>query len=471
MPDHKDYQSAMDKVAPSEAWMAATREKMAAARAEQEKAKAAPRLRLAKRYAPQLAAAAVLALLLAPAAVRSGLLPLGSAGGVADVAQEAASSPAAAEYSLNAAPRAEEGFTGGTTGNETEDKQAGPPVRNFDLGECDGLPVLVLGDDSAGMGGGVTYVAGSLDDIRGNNPTWNITAAELPATLPVWHAQSGEYAGPLADLLDRTADALGLALAQDEEEEVPTGYPSPDLWPYNLSGSLMDPDHWDPERPLYEQPDPSKARVWSSISASGTTVNAFRNGEGESEDLRAGDEAALALLGELVGIETPGYELCTDVNFYGEANCFEHFCFEAGGATVAERLFNYSFRRVTGNLDGAGELRHFNLTFPPESEKVGDYPLRTPEEAMEALGAILDEEQASGMREYDLSAEQVEGWQLEYAQSSLNPYIQPVYRFWLKTSLTPEDMFFENAEGNVYVSYTVSALPEGYCIPFEEVFN
>ena len=32
-------------------------------------------------------------------------------------------------------------------------------------------------------------------------------------------------------------------------------------------------------------------------------------------------------------------------------------------------------------------------------------------------------------------------------------------------------MFFENAEGNVYVNYTVSALPEGYCIPFEEVFN
>lgn len=75
------------------------------------------------------------------------------------------------------------------------------------------------------------------------------------------------------------------------------------------------------------------------------------------------------------------------------------------------------------------------------------------------------------MREYDLSVEQVEGWQLEYAQSSMNPYIQPVYRFWLKTDLTPEDAFYENAEGNVYVSYTVSALPEGYCIPFEEAFN
>ena len=44
MPDHKDYQSAMDKVAPSEDWKAATLQKMAAARARQERPKAAPRL-------------------------------------------------------------------------------------------------------------------------------------------------------------------------------------------------------------------------------------------------------------------------------------------------------------------------------------------------------------------------------------------------------------------------------------------
>lgn len=462
MPDHKDYQSAMDKVAPSEDWKAATLQKMAAARAQQERPKAAPRLRVAKKVGIPLAAAAAVALMAVPAALQSGLFA--SSGGAA--------APSAALYSAAAynetAPdtaRAEDALQ-----DEAQQKSAAPAVRDFDLGECEGLPVLVLGDDSDGMGGGVTFVAESLDDIRGNNPTWNITANQLPATLPVWHAQSGEHAGPLTGLLDRTADALGLPLVLDEEEEAPTGYPSPDLWPYSAFGDLMDPEHWDPERPLYEQEDPSKAKVWS-VSASGTTVNAFRDGEGESEDYQAGDDAALALFGELAGIETPGYELCTDVNYYGEENCFQHFCFEAGGATVTERLFNYSFRRVKGNLDGTGELCHFNLTFPPESETVGDYPLRTPEEAKAALQAILDEEQASGMREYDLSVEQVEGWQLEYAQSSMNPYIQPVYRFWLKTDLTPEDAFYENAEGNVYVSYTVSALPEGYCIPFEEAFN
>lgn len=461
MPDHKDYQSAMDKVAPSEDWKAATLQKMAAARAQQERPKAAPRLRVAKKVGIPLAAAAAVALLAVPAALQSGLFA--ASGGTA--------APSAALFSAAYSETAPEtARTEDALQDEAQQKSAAPPVRDFDLGEYEGLPVLVLGDDSGGMGGGATFVAERLDDIRGNNPTWNISANQLPATLPVWHAQSGGNAGPLAGLLNATAEALGLPLVQDEAEEAPTGYPSPELWPYNLSGSLMDPDHWEPELPLHEQLDPSKAKAWN-VSASGTTVNAFRDGDGTLGDPRAGDEAALALFGELAGIETPGYELCTDVNYYGEENCFQHFCFEAGGATVTECLLNYSFRRVKGNLDGTGELCHFNLTFPPESETVGDYPLRTPEEAKAALQAILDEEQASGMREYDLSVEQVEGWQLEYAQSSMNPYIQPVYRFWLKTDLTPEDAFYENAEGNVYVSYTVSALPEGYCIPFEEAFN
>ena len=463
MPDHKDYQSAMDKVAPSEDWKAATLQKMAAARAQQERPKATPRLRVAKKVGVPLAAAAAVALMAVPAALQSGLFA--SSGGAAAPSAALYSAAAQDEAATSEAAMAEENMQDGM-----QAKGAPAAPRDFDLGEYEGLPVLVLGDDSGGMGGGVTFVAERLDDVRGNNPTWNITANQLPATLPVWHAQSGEHAGPLTGLLDRTADALDLPLVLDEEEEAPTGYPSPDLWPYSAFGDLMDPEHWDPERPLYEQEDPSKAKVWS-VSASGTTVTGYRDGEGESEDYQAGDDAALALFGELAGIETPGYELCTDVNYYGEENCFQHFCFEAGGATVTERLLNYSFRRVKGNLDGTGELCHFNLTFPPESETLGDYPLRTPEEAKAALQVILDEEQASGMREYDLSVEQVEGWQLEYAQSSMNPYIQPVYRFWLKTDLTPEDAFYENAEGNVYVSYTVSALPEGYCIPFEEAFN
>lgn len=464
MPDHKDYQSAMDKVAPSDAWKAATLEKMAAARAQQEKPKAAPRLRVAKKVGIPLAAAAAVALLAVPTAVQSGVL---SASGGTSAPSTALFSAAAYNEAAPGTARTEDALQ-----DEAQAKAAPTAPRDFDLGEHEGLPVLVLGDDSGGMGGGVTFVADSVDDVRGDNPTWNISPSELPETLPVWHAQSGENAGPLTDLLNLAAEAFGLPLVQDETEEAPTGYPSPDLWPYSLFGDLMDPEHWDEELPLHEQTDPSKAKAWS-VSASGTTVTGYRDGEGESEDYQAGDDAALALFGELAGIENPAHQHTLTTGYDGQVrwNVSGHFYYEAGGDTVAQRLLNYSFRRVSGAVDSTGALRSFSLTLPPETQQVGDYPLRSVEEAKAALQVILDEEQASGMREYDLSVEQVEGWQLEYAQSSMNPYIQPVYRFYLKTDLTPEDAFYENAQGNVYVSYTVSALPDGYCVPFEEVFN
>lgn len=464
MPDHKDYQSAMDKVAPSDAWKAATLEKMAAARAQQEKPKAAPRLRVAKKVGIPLAAAAAVALLAVPAAVQSGVL---SASGGTSAPSTALFSAAAYNEAAPGTARTEDALQ-----DEAQAKGAPTAPRDFDLGEYEGLPVLVLGDDSGGMGGGVTFVADSVDDVRGDNPTWNISPSELPETLPVWHAQSGENAGPLTDLLNLAAEAFSLPLVQDETEEAPTGYPSPDLWPYSLFGDLMDPEHWDEELPLHEQTDPSKAKVWS-VSASGTTVSGYRDGEGESEDYQAGDDAALALFGELAGIENPAHQHTLTTGYDGQVrwNVSGHFYYEAGGDTVAQRLLNYSFRRVSGAVDSTGALRSFSLTLPPETQQVGDYPLRSVEEAKTALQVILDEEQAGGMREYDLSVEQVEGWQLEYAQSSMNPYIQPVYRFYLKTDLTPEDAFYENARGNVYVSYTVSALPDEYCVPFEEVFN
>jgi len=178
MPDHKDYQSAMDKVAPSEDWKAATLQKMAAARAQQERPKAAPRLRVAKKVGVPLAAAAAVALMAVPAALRSG--GLSAAGGTAPQTAMLYSAAAQDEAATSEAAMAEENMQ-----DEMQAKGAPAAPRDFDLGEYEGLPVLVLGDDSDGMGGGATFVAESLDDIRGNNPTWNISANQLPATLPV----------------------------------------------------------------------------------------------------------------------------------------------------------------------------------------------------------------------------------------------------------------------------------------------
>ena len=147
MPDHKDYQSAMDKVAPSEDWKAATLQKMAAARAQQERPKAAPRLRVAKKVGVPLAAAAAVAMLAVPAALRSG--GLSAAGGTAPQTAMLYSAAAQDEAATSEAAMAEENMQDGM-----QAKGAPAAPRDFDLGEYEGLPELVLGDDSGGMGGG-----------------------------------------------------------------------------------------------------------------------------------------------------------------------------------------------------------------------------------------------------------------------------------------------------------------------------
>lgn len=56
----------------------------------------------------------------------------------------------------------------------------------------------------------------------------------------------------------------------------------------------------------------------------------------------------------------------------------------------------------------------------------------------------------------------------------MNPYIQPVYVFTLKTPLTPAQAYYDFAGSEqyaCYVKYKVSALPERYCVEWADHFN
>lgn len=297
MPDHKDYQSAMGKIAPSPTWTADTLAKLAAAQAGQSAPAAKtprPPLRLAKRVGLPLAAAAAFALLCVPAALRAGLW---RAGGTAPETAMAAApeSGAVVQSMFDAAAGIAPDTQQNTSGPAAAAKQR--TARSFDLGQYQGLPVLVLGDDTQ------PFAAGSLLEATAEELAQSAgQSGRLPASLPVW------YAG------------------QD------------------------------------------------------------------------------------------------------------------GG----------------------------------EGEQVGQYPLRSLEQAEAALQALLDAEQQSAGREYALTAQDIAAWRLDYAQTPENPYIQPVYVFYLKTPLAPADAG-DTGEGEaaraVYACYTVSALPAEYCLTFDEAFG
>ena len=477
----------MAKVTPGEGWKAATLAKMAEAQKEPGEAGQPgtrnPRVLRWRKAALPLAAAAAFVLLAVPAALRSGLL---SGGTAAAEPQFAAANDSAEAAAGGAAPSAPAEAPEAAAPRGYSEGSAKTDGSGFDLGRVDGRPVLVWGETgSGGMGSEVVYLAKTVGELKTANPTYNLPQESLPAELPVWYAQSGQQGGDaLPALLQKAADFLGLPLKADDPGPAPAGYPTPQLWPYSYTGRLVNADLWQDQLPAQEQP--AGSALWR-LNASGTQLtlqNLSSTGSGETQyaspsAARRGDDAALERFAGLAGLETPGYQ-APGVSYTqaGEAvyEWFTHFYYEAGGGadTISQKLFNYSFKRVYGSLGTGGELQLARLTLPPETQVVATYPLRTLEDAQAALQARLDAELQNGWRDYALSSGDLVAWELEYDQDPMNPYIQPVYVFTLKTPLTPAQAYYDFAGSEqyaCYVKYKVSALPEEYCVEWADHFN
>ncbi|WP_418668475.1 hypothetical protein [Allofournierella sp.] len=481
MSNLEHYRSAMAKVTPGEGWKAATLAKMAEAQKEPGEAGQPctrnPRALRWRKAALPLAAAAAFALVAVPAALRSGLLNPGATAGDPQLAAANDCAPAAGSPetgSPEAAPR----VSGGTAKTDGS---------GFDLGRVDGRPVLVWGGTgSGGMGSEVVYLAKTAGELKTANPTYNLPQERLPAELPVFYAQSGRQGGSsLQDMLQKAADFLNLPLQADDPGPAPTGYPTPQLWPYSSTGRLVNADLWQDQLPAAEQP--AGSALWR-LSASGTALtlqNLAAGASGEAQfsnpaAARQADDAALAQFAGLAGLQVSAYQApILSYTYAGEAvyEWFTHFYYEAGSGagTISQKLLDYSFKRVYGSLDASGQLDLARLTLPPAAGVVATYPLRTLSEAKAALDARLDAELQNGRRDYALSSGDLVAWELEYDQDPMNPYIQPVYVFTLKTPLTPEEAHYDAFPGSdrytCYVKYKVSALPEEYCVPWAEHFN
>ena len=478
MSNLEHYRSAMAKVTPGEGWKAATLAKMAEAQKEpggagQPGTRTPPVLRWRKAALP-LAAAAAFALVAVPAALRSGLLNPGAAAGEPQLAAANDCAPAAGSPEAGV-PEAAPRVSGGTAKTDGS---------GFDLGRVDGRPVLVWGETgSGGMGSEVVYLAKTAGELKTANPTYNLPQESLPAELPVWYAQSGQQGSQaLEALLQKAADALGLPLWLEDADEAPQGYPTPQLWPYSCTGRLVNADLWQDQLPAQEQP--AGSALWR-LSASGTQLtlqNLSSAGSDETQyaslsAVRQADDAALAQFAGLAGLQTPAWQTPgASYTYAGKAIYEDHFYYEAGGEadTISQKLFNYSFKRVYGLLGAGGELRLARLALPPETQVVATYPLRTLEDAQAALQARLDAELQNGWRDYALSSGDLVAWELESDQDPMNPYIQPVYVFTLKTPLTPAQAYYDFAGSEqyaCYVKYKVSALPERYCVEWADHFN
>lgn len=465
MKNHEEYQNAMGRIAPSQEWKTDTLQKMRRIRQQtNDPQKVHPSIR--QRWIPVAAAAAV-AVLLVPGAVHlSRGVPLeGGQAGARAVQETAEVQPQ--DLCRESAPMKEDRVNdenGSKMGENTEDM-------------VHGLPVLTWEDQTESDGGKKTVLAKNPADLEDGNPTYNLPQDQLPQALPVWYAPCGpEYGKALLEQMQKTAESMNLLMQAEPIEERPNGVPE-SCWPFAVRGVLLDTDG-DPSLAADLQPE----KIRWKLEANGAQValtkqKATLTVENAVEEYRSAalskeaDAQAVQQFGELAGIHNPVHSSTPVVNPDGSIGYpgFSHFYYEAESqASIETKLKDYCFKRVSGSANQDGELHTVLLTMPPNTPQAGVYPLRSLQEAKDALDKMIQADRKNGVLDYELSTQDLVSWKLEYDQYWTNPWIQPIYVFTLEVPMTPKQMQYEFAGSeayHVYVNYRVSAVRPEYLAP------
>ena len=159
--------------------------------------------------------------------------------------------------------------------------------------------------------------------------------------------------------------------------------------------------------------------------------------------------------GLLSGMSKPRLDQgMADRNIYGERSFnVEYF---DGSGSLEEQIVNYNFNRVAFYNDDEGELFLARVYAPDLSNKLGEYPIITVEEAKELL---LAGNYATSVP-YDLpKAEEIAKVELVYRTSSYEAVWLPYYRFLVEL---PEEYRPEDKSLRDYGAYYVPAVDGRY---------
>lgn len=129
--------------------------------------------------------------------------------------------------------------------------------------------------------------------------------------------------------------------------------------------------------------------------------------------------------GAFSGITTPGYDLSADYTYEGELTRLHTTVFENSGS-LTDRILNYHFNSlqfVATESGGLGDIRHYNTDL---SQKIGDYPIITAEEARTLL---LENNYYTSVPEELPGEEYIAHVELTYLTNSWDSIFMPYYMF------------------------------------------
>jgi len=316
----------------------------------------------------------------------------------------------------------------------------------------DGLPLITAGYGYAeGGGGGGAWLYQPADQIISNPWTEDAQITTLPVYYNPLHTDSGNTADEAArrgELEEKLAlwDGLG-----ELEYDIPV----------YLDGT---------------------ARIEFSSSLPIPEEFRFDYNDVTLEDATAIADYVMAEYGELLALlgvddPVPDIEMYT-YNIHGQLSC--SISFYQRGESAEENLFNYHFRRIhiSPSLTDNG-IRSLSVYYHDLSQKQGDYPIITVEEARELLldghfyGKYYLEGPPGGREIFCPAEEDIIRVELIYGNNEFHQFFQPFYQF---TAELPENCYdyYDNELGlKSYGTFSVPAVEGKYLaeMPFAGTFG
>lgn len=283
----------------------------------------------------------------------------------------------------------------------------------------DGLPMLTieLGETGMGFEG---YMAYDISELVSGNP-WTEEAGLT--TLPVYTnpLELDEYGQPVEDraameaALGEVAGRLGLEGAEIVETDWGTRTIQGEGITLDVSSTLPVTLEFEPARALPERYDFGHHATYEAMEAAG--------------------EYLMETYATLLDMEEPTLSLRGgDYNIYREQGYWIEVYEGAGDLT--DQLVGYHFRRVAFYPDEEGRLWMIRFYLADLSQKLGDYPIITVEEAR----ALLGEGHYITSVPYELPGpEYVEKVELVYRNGELEGCWMPYYRFYVRLPKEAEE--------------------------------
>ena len=316
-----------------------------------------------------------------------------------------------------------------------------------------GLPMLTITSVTDGMGF-EACLAYNISELDNGNP-WTVDTRLK--TLPVYK--------------NKTYDSTGMATPGiGKERMLELARQAAEALNMKITGSIYDTDGNTSEGSNIDDGAITSVAVTTAtakitVTGNGTVTVSYNEGIELPEEYsftyaNPSDKEANTVTDYLVerfsgflSFDKPQKALFVDYTYEGNRNR-SYYTYDADGS-ITEQILSYNFNKVQFAPDDNGNLkliRKFNGLSC--TEKIGDYPMITPEEALKLL---LNGNYISSVPEKMPGEEYVVKSELVYRTANTNETFLPYYRFWVELT----DMQQENGL-KTFGAYYVPAVQQQY---------